>query len=78
MVIITCTLFDHSDDKGFSPPLTTLLTRTPNCSQPFLGLWNPLRKGTPQWVPELPRSIAPSPLAYLVEENRLGVMESTP
>ena len=64
MVIITCTLFDHSDDKGFSPPLTTLLTRTPNCSQPFLGLWNPLRKGTPQWVPE-PPGVSPLPLLHI-------------
>ena len=64
MVIITCTLLDHSDDKGFSPPLTTLLTRTPNCSQPFSGLWNPLRKGTPQWVPE-PPGVSPLPLGHI-------------
>ena len=78
MGVITCTLFDHSDEKGFSPPLTTLLTPNPNCSQPFSGLWNPLGKGTRQWVLEPPWVSPLSPLAYLVEENRLGVMEFTP
>ena len=76
--LITCTLFDHSDDNGFSPPLTTLLTLTPNCSQPFSGLWNPPRKGSPNGSSNPPEY---RPFLFLISRERemaVGVMESTP
>ena len=67
--LITCTLFDHSDHKGFSPPLTTLLSRTPFFFSTLFGGVELSSKGDPPMGLQPPLSIAPSLLAYLVEKK---------
>ena len=66
---LTCTLFDHSGDKGFFPPLTTLLSRNPNCSQPISGFGTLFERGPPPLGLGTLLNIGPSPLAYQAIEK---------